>query len=91
VVLSLALHEVEHSRAQEAWLRTSVVPAAEALVVAREEALRRGPGTVFDLLRARSARLRARASRVAAEGRRRAAELDAWLLLAALPRGEEGR
>jgi len=90
-VLALALHEVEHGRATEAQLRTAVVPAAEALVVAREEALRRGPGTVFDLLRARSARLRARAALAAAEGRRRAAELDAWLLLAALPRGEEGR
>lgn len=90
-VLALALHEVEHTRAMEALLRDSTVPAAERLARAREEALQRGAGTVFEVLRARSARLRARAELTAAEGRRREAELDAWLLLAALPRATEER
>lgn len=89
--LALALHEVEHTRAMEQLLRERTVPAAERLTVAREEALRRGAGTAFEVLRARSARLRARAELTAAEGRRREAELDAWLLLSALPRGAEAR
>lgn len=84
VTLSLALHEVEHRRSVEAQLREGTLPAAERLVAAREEALRRGVGTVFEALRARVERLRGRTELCLAEGQRRGAELDAWLLLASL-------
>jgi hypothetical protein len=86
-LLALALHEVEHARDAETLLRTRALPAAERLVHAREEALRRGAGTVFDVLRARSARIHTRVAHSLAEGRRTEAELDAWLLLAALDGG----
>lgn len=85
VALALALHEVEHTRSVETQLRARGVPAVERLVAARDESLQRGVGTVFDALRARIERARGRTALCLAEGRRRDAELDAWLLLAALP------
>jgi len=86
VLMALAFHDVEHSREVERHRRDAALPAADRLVAARELALRQGTGTVFDLLRARAARLRAAAEATAAEGERRRAELDAWLLVSSLER-----
>ncbi|MFO0626308.1 MAG: TolC family protein [Polyangiales bacterium] len=87
--LALALHEVEHSRERAALLRARTTPLVAQLVEVREAALRSGVGTTVDVLRARAERLRVRADAARAEGRRLAAELDAWLLLAALTRTPE--
>jgi outer membrane protein TolC len=91
VVMALAFHDVEHSREVERHHRDATLPAADRLVAARELALRRAAGTVFELLRARAARLRAAAELAAAEGDRRRAELDAWLLVSSLERAGASR
>jgi outer membrane protein TolC len=91
VVLALAFHDVAHAREVEAHQREAALPAADRLVAAREAALRAGTGTVFEVLRARAARLRAAAETAVAEGERRRAELDAWLLVSSLQRAGAAR
>jgi outer membrane protein TolC len=91
VVMALAFHDVAHAREVEAHQRDATLPAADRLVAARELALRHAAGTVFELLRARAARLRAVAELSAAEGDRRRAELDAWLLVSSLQRAGSSR
>jgi hypothetical protein len=89
--MALAFHDVAHAREVEAHQRDATLPAADRLVAARELALRHAAGTVFELLRARAARLRAVAELSAAEGDRRRAELDAWLLVSSLQRAGSSR
>lgn len=82
--LALVWHEVEYARDTEAVLRDSLVPAADALLQSRELAARRGVATVFEVIRARRARLEAERLLVMTQGQRAWAEVKAWLLLAAL-------
>ncbi len=90
--LAAAWHEVEHGREREQVLRDRVVASAERLVVLRDRQFARGVGTVFDVLRARQARLEAERRRIEATAVRTWAELKAWLLYAELARApaEEG-
>ena len=91
VMLAQAFHDVAHARELERHQREVALPAAEGLVAAREASLRAGTGTVFEVLRARAARLRTAADAAAATGERRRAELDAWLLVSSLQRAGAGR
>ena len=69
----------------------NVIRRDDAIARLEPGALRRAAGTVFELLRARAARLRAAAELAAAEGDRRRAELDAWLLVSSLERAGASR
>ena len=84
--LAAAWHEVEHGRERELVLRDRVVATAERLVALRDRQFPRGATTVFDLLRARQARLEAERRRIEATAVRTWAELKAWLLNAELAR-----
>lgn len=87
------LHEVEHTRQQEALLRSKAVPALARLTERLEKAASLGEATVFELLDAERRLRAAELDGIRAEGARRSAELRAWLLLAAIeaPASAEGR
>lgn len=87
-ILARALHEVEHAEAVAAALDTDLIPALEALVAARERAVRVGQARIFALLRARARLARAQVARVDARAARAAASVDAWLLLASIAQGD---
>lgn len=89
VALDVAAHEVEHARETAVMLAKSLIPAQQALVAARQEAFRRGAGSVVDLLRARRALLEAQRRYAGATGDQAWAEVKAWMLLATLR--QEGR
>jgi outer membrane protein TolC len=91
VMMAVALHDVAHEREAENAVRTALLPAAERLVLSREQTLRQGVGTVFDLLRARSMRLHAQSDLITREGARLRAELDAWMLISSLQRAQQPR
>lgn len=82
--LALARHEIEHAREAETLLRKEVLPAIEALTAQRQASLKRGAGTVPDLVRARRARLEVERRLAQAEGERLWAEVKGWLLLSAM-------
>jgi len=82
--LEHAVHEVEHSRQEAEAVTLRLVPSLEALVAARDAALRAGAGTVFELVIARRRLAEARARSILAAGARTAAEIHAWLLLQAI-------
>lgn len=88
--LSLAIHDVEHQRREEATTNDSLVPALTTLVEQREAALRAGEGTVFELLDARRRSLAARARSIEARAARAWAEVRLWVLLAELERATRG-
>lgn len=79
-------HEVEHARAEEHLLRTSIVPSLERLVAQREAQLRAGEITVVPRIEAQRRLLAAQIQLNQLEGARLWAELRAWLMLAARAR-----
>ena len=83
-LLAQAWHEVEHSREREAVLRVTIHPAVVELVRLREQAFQRGAATVFEVLRARRERSEAFRRLTEATTDRLWAEIQAWLLAAAL-------
>ncbi len=84
VELDVAEHEVEYTRETLAMLEKSLIPALQSLVAARQEAYRRGTGSLVDLLRARRGLLEAQRRHAGASGDRAWAEVKAWMLLATL-------
>lgn len=84
LALDAAEHEVEHARETSNMLEKSLIPALQTLVATRQEAFRRGAGSVADLLRARRSLLEAQRRRASASGDRAWAEVKAWMMLATL-------
>lgn len=84
--MATVAHEVEHSRREARVVEESLLPAAEALVEARDRALAAGEGTVMDLLSARRRLAAARARRIEARGRQMWAEVRGFLHLVQLDR-----
>lgn len=87
--VAIALHEVEHGRERLEVLSESLLPALEELVRLRKQAFEAGEGTALELLRAEQREVATARSRIRAEAELRWAEVQAWLLMAAMQ--EENR
>lgn len=85
--LSMAWHEVEHTREEEAVLRDILAPAVAEALRLRTLAFTRGAATVFDVLRSRREALEANRRLTELRGARTWAEIKAWMLYAELVAG----
>lgn len=85
--LAAAWHEVEHQREREQVLCKTLLTVADELLAARQRQFERGGATVFEVLRARQARLDAERRCLESTGQRAWAEVRAWQLLAIGSRG----
>lgn len=82
--LSMAWHEVEHTREEEAVLRDVLVPAVSEALRLRTLGFARGATTVFDVLRSRREAMEATRRLTELQGARTWAEIKAWMLYAEL-------
>lgn len=88
--LTVALHDLHHTREQFEILRDQRLPALDDLVAAREAALEVGEGTRPQLLAAQAEREAAQRELAAAEAEWVWARVEAWLYLQAILDGQSG-
>lgn len=89
--LAVVVHELEHARRRVEVLRDQVLPAANGLIEAREAALGFGETTWVLLLNAQDQHAAIRGQLQDAEAAWLWAQVEAWLYLEAIERGEERR